>query len=130
MVAGGGSLMPDQETTVADLRQRLHAFVAEREWQRYHDAKNLAMSLAIEAGELMEHFQWIRNEELATVVQDPRQRAEIADEMADVACYLLSLANALEIDLADAVIAKIAKNERKYPADEFRGRYAKPRQEG
>ncbi|MCH8806089.1 MAG: nucleotide pyrophosphohydrolase [Planctomycetes bacterium] len=120
--------MPDESTTVAELRKRLAEFVAEREWQKFHDPKNLSMSIAIEAAELMEHFQWARSDELDAVSRDPRRRGEIVDELADIACYVLALANALEIDLSDAVIDKLTKNARKYPADEFRGRYYKPRE--
>ncbi len=118
--------MPDDSTTVAELRKVVADFVAEREWQRYHDAKNLSMSIAIETAELMEHFQWTRNEELTVVTSDERVSIEIRDEIADIACYLLALANVLEIDLADALRDKIEKNKRKYPADEFRGNYYKP----
>jgi dCTP diphosphatase len=118
--------MPDNATTVADLRKLVADFVAEREWQRYHDAKNLSMSIAIETAELMEHFQWTRTDELPEVLADSARRAEIVDEVADIACYLLSLANALEIDLSSAVRAKITKNCAKYPADKFRGHYSRP----
>ena len=118
--------MSDATTTVADLRALLAEFVAQRDWHVYHDAKNLAMSIAIEAAELMEHFQWVRNDELSVVLKNPENRAEIVEELADIACYLLSLANALDIDVSAAVAAKVAKNARKYPAEQFRGRYFKP----
>lgn len=116
----------DDRTTVAELRTLLRQFVEEREWQRYHDAKNLAMSIAIEAGELMEHFQWLRSDELPELLASPQRRADIAAEVADVACYLLSLVNALELDLASTVAAKIARNREKYPVERFRGRYFRP----
>lgn len=118
--------MADNSTTIADLRRQMAEFIAEREWQSYHDAKNLSMSIAIEAAELMEHFQWVRSEEVPAVLANPQARAEIVDEVADVACYLLSLANALDIDLSAAVAAKVAKNSAKYPVERFRGRYYKP----
>jgi len=118
--------MPDEATTVADLRRAVADFVNEREWRPYHDAKNLSMSIAIEAAELMEHFQWIRTDELPAVLGSPTKRAEISDELADVTCYVLGLANALELDLSTAVREKLAKNARKYPTDQFRGRYFKP----
>jgi NTP pyrophosphatase (non-canonical NTP hydrolase) len=118
--------MTDQSTSVAQLRQLIADFVAAREWNCYHDPKNLAMSIAIEAAELMEHFQWVRSEETAAVLANAKQRAEIIDEVADVACYVLSLANALQIDLSSAVAAKVAKNAEKYPVERFRGRYFKP----
>lgn len=119
--------MNDAQTTVAALKQLVDEFVAERQWERYHDAKNLSMALAIEAAELMEHFQWTRNDELAELLADAERRAEIADEMADVACFLLSLSSALKVDLAAAVERKMVKNRIKYPAEEFRGHYERPR---
>jgi len=119
--------MLDAQTTVAELRARVAAFVAERHWQPYHDPKNLSMSIAIEAAELMEHFQWLRSDELASVLADPRQRGEIVDEVADILCYLLALANVAGIDLAAALDAKLAKNAAKYPVAQFRGRYYKPK---
>lgn len=116
----------DQSTTVSQLRERLAQFVAQREWGRYHDPKNLAMSVAIEAAELMEHFQWLRSDELDVALRDESKRNAIRDELADVFCYLLSLANTMQIDVADAVFQKISKNETKYPVERFRGNYHKP----
>jgi dCTP diphosphatase len=118
--------MTDPTTTVGMLRERVAAFVAQRQWQRYHDAKNLSMSIAIEAAELMEHFQWARSDELSEVMADPAA-AEVADELADILAFVLALANATGIDLAAALERKMEKNELKYPADEFRGRYSKVR---
>jgi dCTP diphosphatase len=115
--------MTDADTTVEMLRARVRAFVAEREWEKYHTPKNLAMSLAIEAAELMEHFQWLDPAESRAVAQDAAAGAAVAEELADVLCYALSLANALGIDVSSSVIAKLEKNARKYPADRFRGRY-------
>ncbi len=114
--------MSDETATVAELRRAVQAFVDERDWQRFHTPKNLVMSLAIEAAELMEHFQWLDQKESVARGCDPARRGEIAEEMADVCCYLLSLANALDIDLSEAVRAKLVKNAEKYPAAEFRGR--------
>lgn len=114
--------MSDETATVSQLRQAVQAFVDERDWRQFHTPKNLAMSLAIEAAELMEHFQWLDVDESIDRGRDPARRGEIADEIADVCCYLLSLVNALEIDLSEAVKAKLIKNARKYPAEDFRGR--------
>jgi dCTP diphosphatase len=118
--------MLDQSVTVADLRKVVADFIAERDWHSYHDAKNLAMSIAIEAGELMEHFQWVRTDELPALLASDAERAKIVDEVADIACYLLSFVNALDIDLSAAVNAKVAKNAAKYPVERFHGRYFKP----
>ncbi len=118
--------MPDQSVTVAELRKTVADFIAERDWHSYHDAKNLSMSIAIEAAELMERFQWVRTDELPALLASDAERGKIVDEVADIACYLLSFVNALDIDLSAAVRAKIAKNEQKYPVERFRGRYVKP----
>ncbi len=90
-------------------------FVDERNWRKFHNAKNLSMSMAIEAAELMEHFQWLTTDE----VVDGKQLAldEIADELADVTAYALALANTLKIDLSTALQQKMVKNRLKYPVD-------------
>jgi len=115
--------MPDQATTIADLKDRVRAFVAERSWERFHTPKKLVMGLAIEAAELMEPFLWLEAEASRRIDSDPQGLSAVADEMADVACYLLSLALALNIDLSQAILSKIDKNAIKYPADQYRGRY-------
>lgn len=115
--------MNDQTTTLWDLRQVVARFVGERDWQQFHDPKNLSMALGIEVGELMEHFQWLRSEQLAEAVASPVAMAEIREEMADIGWYLLSLANALDVDLASAMEAKMEKNRAKYPAESYRGRF-------
>ena len=119
--------MSDQTTTIAALRQAMRNFVEERDWAQFHSPKNLSMSLAIEAAEVMEHFQWIDVAESRVRGQDSRHREAIGEELADVCCYLLSLANCLDIDLSDAVLDKLAKNAVKYPAAQFRGRFERPR---
>ena len=121
--------MADDTTTVGELRRLLAGFVAEREWEKYHDPKNLSMAIAIETAELMEHFQWVRNEELPELLADARRREEISEEIADITCFVLALTNALELDLSSAVEGKLAKNVMKYPAETFRGRYFKPEHE-
>lgn len=115
--------MPDTTTTVADLREAMQRFVAQREWEQFHSPKNLAMGLAVEAAELMEHFLWIDNEASREAGRDPARRGEIADEMADVACYLLAMSNTLAIDLSEAVAAKLVKNAIRYPVEKCKGRY-------
>ena len=115
--------LQDTTTTVAELTALVEAFVAERDWQPFHDPKNLSTSIAIEAAELMEHFQWLRSEELDSVRDDPAKMAEIAEEVADIAAYLLSFAHTMRIDLSSALEAKMKKNALKYPAEKFRGRF-------
>jgi dCTP diphosphatase len=114
--------MSDSETTVAELRELIRRFVEERDWRQFHAPKNLAMSLAIEAAELMEHFQWISTDESREIGANPGALAEVSDELADVLCYALAMANQLNIDLSTAIRSKMIKNEGKYPAEDFRGR--------
>src|SRR5690242_17137436 len=115
--------MADSTTTVADLRAAMRQFVAERSWEPFHSPKNLSMGAAVEAAELMEHFLWMDNDASRLVLQDAAKMGAIADEMADVACYLLAMSNTLGIDLSDAILAKLAKNAVKYPAEKYKGKY-------
>jgi len=118
--------MPDSSTTLADLRDLVRRFVDERDWQQFHSPKNLSMSLAIEAAELMEHFQWIDAAESRRIGDDAEKLVAVRDEVADVLCYLLALANELDLDLSAALREKMIKNAAKYPAEQSRGRYAPP----
>jgi dCTP diphosphatase len=106
-----------------DLKVRMAEFVRERDWEQFHTPKNLAMSIAIEAAELMEHFQWISTEASRKVGEDPQKLGEVSDELADIICYALAIANELSIDIDSAMRSKMVKNEAKYPAQKFRGRY-------
>ena len=87
--------MSDNQTTIAELRHLVNDFVDRRDWHQFHSPKNLAMSLAIEAAELMEHFQWISTDQSRQVVEQPDQISQVADELADVFCYTLAMANEL-----------------------------------
>ncbi|MCY2992825.1 MAG: nucleotide pyrophosphohydrolase [Planctomycetota bacterium] len=115
--------MADQKTTVAELRDMVRRFVEARDWRQFHSPKNLSMSLAIEAAELMEHFQWITTDASRTVGDNAEKLLAVSEELADVMCYALALANELDIDITEAMRDKMVKNERKYPAAEYRGRY-------
>ena len=101
-------------TDLTTLRDALRAFCAARDWHRYHTPKNLVMALSVEVAELVEHFQWATPEE--SLNPTPQQRAEVADEIADVLIYLTELADVLGIDPIDAAREKIVKNAAKYPA--------------
>lgn len=118
--------MSDASTTLADLRDLVRQFVDERDWRQFHAPKNLSMSLAIEAAELMEHFQWIDADESRTIANQPEKLQQVREELADVLCYSLALANELNIDVATAVREKMRKNALKYPAERSRGRYDPP----
>lgn len=113
--------MNDEQTTVSQLRQIVDEFVAERDWHQFHTPKNLVMSLAVEAAELMEHFQWLTPEQAWHVAEQPEKKAEVGEEISDVLCYLLALANGLKLDMSAALEAKMAKNAVKYPARRYRG---------
>ena len=116
--------MHDSTTTVAELIKLVNDFVAERAWEPFHDAKNLSASIAIEAAELMEHFQWLRSDQLDSVGDDAQAMAEVREELADITAYLLSFANKMGIDVSSALEEKMRKNAVKYPADRFRGRFS------
>lgn len=111
--------------TLDDLAGELRRFAAEREWERFHTPKNLAISLAVEVGELLEHVQWGTDEEIAARFRTAEGRGAIAEEMADVLIYLVRLADVLGVDLLDAASSKIDANAARYPADEVRGSSAK-----
>jgi NTP pyrophosphatase (non-canonical NTP hydrolase) len=115
--------MTDDQTTVAQLRRLVNDFVERRDWHRFHSPKNLAMSMAIETAELMEHFQWLTTDHSRRVTESPEKLAEVGEELADVLCYALAMANELDLDLSTTIQRKIAKNERKYPAEEYQGRF-------
>ena len=109
--------------TLIHLRERLAAFAAERDWEQFHNPKNLAMALSGEVGELVEHFQWLTFEQAQSLA--PEARDEVALEAADVLLYLVRLCDKLGIDLAAAADRKLAINARKYPADKARGQMTK-----
>lgn len=101
------------------LRDKLRAFAAARDWERYHSPKNLSMALIAEAAELVEHFQWLSEEQSARLSAE--QRLQVEAELADILLYLVRIADKLDVDLALAAERKLAENERRYPADKVRG---------
>jgi NTP pyrophosphatase (non-canonical NTP hydrolase) len=111
--------MTNQTVDLEELKQRLRRFTAERDWSKYHSPKNLSMALSGEVGELLEHFQWLTEEESGALA--PAKRAEVELELADILLYLLCLADRLGVDLLDAAARKIELNAKKYPADQVRG---------
>ena len=106
-----------------DVIERIRTFRDERDWLKFHDPKNLAVSIAIEAAELLEEFQWMTREE--SELHAAENREAVSDEIADVAIYLIELADLLKIDLATAINAKLDKNAIKYPVDKARGKSTK-----
>ena len=102
---------------VLAMRELVEQFVAERDWHSFHNPKSLSMSLGIEAGELMEHFQWLTMEEAADVQNDARRKHDVGEELADCLAYVLAIANTMEIDLSSTLAAKMQRNREKYPVE-------------
>ena len=102
--------------TLRGLQRRLAEFAAVRDWGRYHTPKNLAAALSVEAGELVEIFQWLTPEESAGVMSDRDAAARVEDEVADVLAYLLQFCEVLGVDPLAALEAKIERNEKRFPA--------------
>jgi NTP pyrophosphatase (non-canonical NTP hydrolase) len=115
--------MSEAPWDLAAVRERLRTFTAERDWEQFHSPKNLAMALAGEAGELLEIFQWLTDEQSRELSVD--DRARVSAEIADVLIYLVRLADVLEVSLPEAVEAKLAENERKYPVELAKGNATK-----
>ena len=102
-----------------ELMARINGFAAERDWDQYHSPKNLSMALIAEAAELVEHFQWLTEEQRDTLPED--KLAEVRLELADIFVYLLRMSDRLGVDLMHAAHQKISLNEEKYPAEQVRG---------
>ncbi len=97
------------------LRQRLADFAAARRWEPFHTPKNLAAALSVEAGELLEIFQWLTPEQAAEVMAEPERAHRVRDEVADVLAYLLQFCTAVGVDPLEALAAKIERNEHRFP---------------
>ncbi len=106
-----------------DLLSKILQFRKERDWEQFHKPKDQAISLSLEAGEVMEHFQWKNEVEITEYIKTHKE--EIGDELADVLVYLLFMAHDFGIDLLDAAERKIEKNSKKYPVDKAKGKHTK-----
>ena len=107
------------KATIEDLTAEIRAFCEARDWRQFHAPKEMAVAIAAEAGELLQHFVWQTPEQSEQRTRE--RRDEIADEIADVAILLFELADNLGLDLAGAIRAKLARNELRYPTDKARG---------
>ena len=117
-----------KENDLEGISKALASFSRERDWEKFHSPKNLAIALSVEAAELLEHFQWVPEEESRKL---PREKiSEIEEEVADVQIYLLMLTEKLGIDLIRAVEGKIEKNRSRYPTDQVRGSAVRPDRKG
>ena len=114
----------DNKPTIAVIQKAVAEFRDARDWRQFHSPKNLSMSIAIEAAELMEHFQWLTTTEASHLsLQDSQTRQAIIEELADVLIYCFSLADVLECDITEIILDKLEKNNAKYPVDQYRGRF-------
>lgn len=105
------------------LTKRIIEFRDKRDWKQFHNPKDVALSLVLEAGEVMEHFQWKNKEEIEKYVIE--NKAEIGEELADVLYWVLLMCHDLDIDVKEALEKKIAKNESRYPIDKAKGKHTK-----
>ena len=115
----------ETEPTLSDLTERIRAFAQARDWGQFHAPKNLAMALASEVGELMEHFLWVDTGESLALCENPDKQALVAEELADVLIYALRFADVAGLDPAAVVLDKLAINEEKYPVEKAKGSSAK-----
>ena len=119
MTMDGASEKAGQGDSLAHLEQRLLDFARARDWEQFHSPKNLTMALIAECAELVEHFQWLSEEQSTNLAADKKQ--QVALEMADILIYLVRCAQRLDIDLLQAADRKININEARYPAQKVHG---------
>ena len=108
---------------ISELQKKIVAFRDARNWKQFHNPKDLAISLVLEAGEFIEHFQWKNADEIEQHIRSNKE--EISDELADVLYWVLLIANDLDIDLVKALNKKLKKNEAKYPVEKAKGSHKK-----
>ena len=108
-------------TDMKKLHEEIQKFVTDRDWDQFHSVKNLSMALSVECSELVEIFQWMKEEKSNTVSTDPVILGKVKDEVADIFFYLMRIVDKTGIDLEEAVLTKIKKNEEKYPVEKSRG---------
>ena len=118
-------MISDKTTTISELTEKIDKFIQEREWKQYHIPKNLAISITLEASELLETFQWFKDTEIEELIKKPEKIKEIESELADVMIYCISLANTLGTNLSKVIINKIDENKKKYPIEKVKGKYQK-----
>ena len=118
-VGSGPVLDPAMSDSIVDLTARIRTFVAARDWEQFHNPKDMAVAIAAEAGELMQHFVWQQEEQIEKRLE--KNREEIASEIADVAILLFEFADNLGMNLGDVMQAKIARNDVRYPVEKSRG---------
>ena len=111
----GANMMSDEKTTLIDLRDMVKKFVNDREWSQYHNPKDVAVAISLEASELLEHFLWVPDKESGAIAKETEKLVKLGEELADIIIYCLSFANVLRIDVAKAVEDKVRLNAIRYP---------------
>lgn len=112
----------DQNCTLSKLKNAVRKFIVAREWEKYHNPKDIAESICIEAAELLELFQWRSPSQIEEKIKRRKFVEKIASELADIIIYSLSMANVTGIDITEAILKKLEKNERRYPVQKYRGK--------
>lgn len=113
--------MNDSETKLQEIKTKVLAFARERDWEQFHSPKNLSMAIAAEAAELMEHFLWQSPKQSEMDVLEPKLRAKIEEELADVLIFAIEFANMTQLDIAEIIEKKMKRNGEKYPVEKARG---------
>lgn len=111
----------DSETTIKDLKDKVQKFCEDRDWDQYHNAKDLAIGVSTEASELLDIFRFKSERQVEEFFEDAKKKSEISDEMADTLYFIIRLAQRYNVDLSTALESKLEKNDKKYPVEKARG---------
>ena len=111
----------DSETNIQELKEKIKKFCEERDWDQYHDAKELAIGIVTEASELLDHFRFKSSEQIQEMFNNKEKKDEMSEELADTLYFILRLAQRYDIDLATVLHSKMEKNEKKYPVKKSKG---------
>lgn len=112
----------DEERKIQEIKETIKEYCEERDWNQFHNAKDLAIGLSIETSEILEHFRFKSNEEIEEMFNNLEKKEEIGDEMADVLFFLVRLAQKYDVDLAEAFDRKLEKSRKKYPIEKCKGK--------
>ena len=115
----------DKQVFISLLKRMVKDFVEERNWGKYHNSKDIAISIALEAAELMELFQWKGQQEVLDMLKNQEKLVRVKEELADIMILCLNMANVLDVDVSQAIAEKIDKNKAKYPVELVKGNYRK-----
>ena len=111
----------DENTTIEQIKGEVREFISDRDWEQFHDPKNVTMALASEVGELLDIFRWVKSDDSFNILSDKDTYHDVQMELADIAMFLMDLATICEVDLTSAVMEKIKINNQRYPIEKARG---------